>query len=459
MIAGWLCSSLAFADAASNFLNLHVSESRYLGDVTSPSQTANYTTFAGDLNLETQSPGFTYKLNPTLLATAQSGQELYFGVPEAFLQPRKIAPWFSITIGRQRRQWSHLDEEFNLGVWQPQLRWDYLAPRQEGLTGVFFDWAVSSSLRFTFFTSPISIPDQGPQFHLENGQFSSANRWFVPPQTRLSLFGGTPFAGEAPLYWQLDRPSNDELIMHSSFGFGMSYQTDSPWWIHLNYAYKPLNQIHLGIACASCANLGSTPPLEVTAVIHPTIVNHNVVTLESGFDRVDDQGWLSVTGDFPNRSGFPSDYIEASLNPALIVGGAYQHYLVQTPFDTPSWLQYSYVRTIEFKRAGANGLVDQNDVESSLDRFPFKSVAAVEWKWLISQRTSQRVIWRNKYHYSIPERGGWWTSSFDWTDKDLTYTLGFDFLGSGVDTDSPDAGLLTRYRSNDRVYGGVSYVF
>lgn len=450
----WLAvgGTVAHAATSSNFLDLNLRQNRYLGGVQHSSQGSNYTLFAADLNLETQSPGFTYKLNPLMQGSFESDQEFYFGVPEAYVQPRKIAPWFSITIGRQRRQWSRLDEEFQLGVWQPQLRWDYLAPRQQGLTGVFFDWSLSSDIRFTFFTSPIAIPDQGPNFRLRDGQFYSTNRWFVQPQGRLALFDGTPFASNAPLYWELDRPPEEELLMHSSFGFGMAYQSSSPFWAHLNYAYKPLNQIHLGVECANCATVGG--PLEVTALIHPRIVKHNIITFESGFDRVDDQGWISLNLDIPNDSGFPENYSEAPLYTTFIGGLAYQHYF-QTWWKQPSWLQYSYMRAVEIRDEPS----PDDEVRSSLARFPFSDVAAIEWKWQISQRIKRQLNWRNKYYYAFNEAGGWLTSTVEFAQGNLNWSFGLDILGSNIDATSEEAGLFTRYRANDRVFGGVSYVF
>jgi len=34
-------------------------------------------------------------------------------------------------------------------------------------------------------------------------------------------------------------------------------------------------------------NLGGDTPAEITAVIHPAVVKHHVLTMESGFDGID----------------------------------------------------------------------------------------------------------------------------------------------------------------------------
>jgi hypothetical protein len=441
-------------------MDFNLFQDRYLGEPVQSSQGKNYTVYAGDLNLETQSPGFNYRLNPVFQGAFESSDEFYFGVPEVYVQPRKLAAGFDLTIGRQKRHWSHLDEEFNLGIWQPQLRWDYLAPKQEGLVGVFFDWTLSSNVRFTFFTSPLSVPDQGPNYKLVNGQFQTSNRWFSPPQSRLQLFSQTPSAAEAPLYFKVDRPSEEDLFLHSSFGFSMAYQGAGPYWTQVSYAYKPLNQLHLGIECSNCGTIGThgAPPLEITAVIHPRVVNHNVLTWEAGFDRVDDKAWISLTGDVPTRSGFPADYAESALNPMVVTGFAYQHFV--RPFTgVPSWLQLSYMRIFEFPRKSDNGLVPDDDVTSSFDRYPYREVAAVDWRLLLVQTQSNRIHWRNRYTYSIPERGGWLSLGLDWARGPVAWNLGVDILGADVDPTSAQAGLFARYRNNDRVFGGVSYVF
>jgi len=449
-----LSASTAVAAVGSNFLDLNLIQSHYGGGAEPGSQFNDYTVLSANLNLEAQSSGFTYKVNPLVQGVVQAEDEFYFAVPEAYVQPRKIAPGFNLTVGRQKRRWSYLDEEFQLGVWQPQVRWDYLAPKQQGLLGVFFDWSLSPYVRFTFLTSPFFLPDQGPNFRLRDGRFTSANRWFVAPHSGVRMFNNTQFASDAPLYFELDRPSEEEVIMNSTVGFGIQVQGSGPYWTQINYAYKPRNQIHLGIECVQCVKI---PQTEVRALIHTKVVKHHVLTWESGFDRVDDRAWLSVTGDLPQQSGFPETYAESELNTMIIAGGAYQHYLGK--WVKPSWMQYSYMRTHVFRRSNGNSLVASNDVQSSGDRYHLSEVVAVDWRIQLHSQARDRLNWRNRYMYSVPEKGGVLTSNLDWTVNDVTWTLGFDVLGADVAPDSKNAGMVSKYRANDRVYGGVSYVF
>ncbi len=464
LVTGLLgCATLFGANVSAkpgtSYLDLNLQQNRYLGGVQHSAQTSNYTLLAADLNLESESDAFHAKFNPIAQGAFEFQDETYFGVPEIYFEPRRLARHFRMTVGRQKRTWSRLDEEFNLGIWQPQLRWDYLDPVQQGLTGLFFDVEASSSLTVTLFTSPVNIPDQGPQFQLREGRFESSNRWFVQPQSRMQLFQGTRFSGDVPLYFELNKPAEEDIIMHSSFGLAARYQNDkSPFWIQASYAYKPRNQIHLGIECANCVNIGAAPPVEITARIHTKIIKHHVATLESGFTRTDDQGWISVTGDVPNSSGMPESYEEAPLNSAIVAGLGYRHY-IRRWIRRPSWLGYSYMHSWEIKKDRAGGLVPDDQVESSLDRYPFREVAALDWTVQITQLARSRFRLRTRYSYSIPEQGGWLSGALEWQRDQLTFLIGADVLGAEVDANSSDAGLFSRYRANDRFYGGMSYVF
>lgn len=450
-----LLGRCAIAAEPGGLFNLGLKQTRYFGERQSYAQSSNYSFLDAGLNLQPSSPGFQYKFNPIAQAALGIKDEFYLGVPEAFIQPR-LGDGFNLVIGRQKRTWSRLDEEFNLGVWQPQLRWDYLEPKQQGLIGVFFDITFSDSFRLTLMTSPVFLPDQGPTYQLTNGQFSSHNRWFSQPQSRVALFSDSGVSPGTPLYFQIDRPAEEQVIMNPTFAASFAFQMSSQFWTNLNYAYKPQNQLHLGVECANCLNISGSQ--DVTVVIHPEVIKHHVVTLESGYDGVDQRGYLSLTGDFPNASTFPQGYWESPLDSMVIAGGAFEQNLHMIP-HMPTIVKVSYIRVFTVATRDHKGIVDSEQVHSSLDRYPYREVGALEGRIELLQRSLHRVDLRTRYSYSVPEKGGWVAAELDWNYGALTVSAGADILGTGVADDSPNAGLFTRYRSNDRVYGGVAYVF
>lgn len=433
-------------------LDLDLSQSRYMGGSQTGSQTDTYTEV--ELRGEAENSGkyMGYKISSAFKASVGLQREFYVGLPEFYAVQKAISPDFHLVVGRSLRHWSRLDEEFNVGIWQPQLRWDYLAPIQQGLTGIFFDWDLGSQSQLTFFTSPMSLPDQGPQFELKGGRFSSSNRWFYRPQSRYRLFANS-VKRSGQIFYDLQNPSTEDLIFHSSFGVALRMRPAGPFWLQLSYAYKPMNQIHLGLECTNRVDIAT---LDVQALIHPKIIKHNVVTLESGFDQVDRRGYLSLTGDFPGASEMPADWEESSLHPMAFLGGAFEHFVGDWRY--PVWLRYSYMKAIEFTgRRKASILGDR--VESSLDRYPFKDVAAIGARILLAQNLSRNISLNTRYLYSMPERGGWINASLDWGMGDFKWQVGLDVLGADVDPSSAKAGLLSRYRANDRLSGGLSYVF
>ena len=96
-------------------------------------------------------------------------------------------------------------------------------------------------------------------------------------------------------------------------------------------------------------------------------------------------------------------------------------------------------------------------MESSLQRFDYEQVAALEWIAQPLDRFTRSMWVALKYMYSFPEKGILLSSRVKWAfDRDLLFELGADLLGA--ETDYP-LGLMGRYRSNSRVVGGVSYAF
>ncbi len=437
---------------------LGLSQDRYLGSALAASPSPNYNVLAADLRFETESPSWNLRFNPVVEGATNVVNEVYFGVPEAFVEWRILPKKLRLTTGRQKRHWSWLDEEFGLGVWQPQLRWDYLRPRQQGLIGVFLDWELTPKWQLTLFASPVFLPDQGPNYRLRNGQFTSSNRWFMPPQSQLLLQTSSQMQTDVPLQFTINRPATESVVLNSSFGMSLQYRQDV-YWSNLSYAYKPRSQIHIGVECSQCATLPEdAQPLNVEAVIHPRIVKHHVLTMESGVNGRDNKGWFSLTGDFTEKSGFPSQYEEASLKSLFIAGTAYER-SVASLLGHDGWLKFGYMRVFDLTEDRTAGIAEGPELESSLDRYPYRELVIAEGRLRFLQRLTSHLEFKTRYNFSVPESGGWLTSQVEYFRHSVLYYFGLDVLGSETEPDSIHAGLYTRYRANDRIFGGVSYVF
>ncbi len=441
-----------YQSKSKNQVGVDLSQAHYFGETQNSNQSDNYSRLGLDITLSGNRGRFETRANLLGQADFAKDGETYYGAPEAYVTRKSENS--SLTLGRQIREWSRLDDSFGLGLWQPLLRWDYLDPKPEGLTGLFYDRKLSQTLKFTAFGSYVFLPDQGPDFKLKNGQFESANRWFVEPQSDLLL--SFVNASNAPLRFDLHRPSEREVIFRPSFAFGLGYRQDKTdaFWSQLNYAYKPQNQFHLGVDCANCVNIDSQGGLEIMAHVYPTVVQHHIITWENGFDTPDDQVWLSLTGDFPESSKLHDD-LESPLWSRFIGGTAFEHNASDW-FHTPLWIKFSYTQSENLHRQWSRGQFSDDEVTSSLDPYNFQKAAAAGMRWVLSQKGAQKLEFRNRYTYTFPDRGGWLSAHLYWQRRNLVWSLGMDVLGADTDTTK---GLFARYRSNDRAYAGVGYVF
>ncbi len=233
-------------------LKIGITEQDYPAEGQTEIQRKEYSNLGVDIDLHEHGKEIEGAVHGIYQGTMQSETEQYFGLPEFYVgETRSSGSGVRLTFGRQKRHWSRFDEEFGMGIWQPQLRWDYLDPVQQGLTGAFFDYNINRNVELTFFMSPIFLPDQGPNFKLRDGQFESQNRWFWAPRTNVMIG-----SQRQPVGFDLQTPTLDHIVFQSSVGGNIHYQSRStPLWAQLSYAYKPMNQLHIGWDCTECMDI------------------------------------------------------------------------------------------------------------------------------------------------------------------------------------------------------------
>lgn len=452
-IAGVLAGLVAFCSAEAEVdLQLQVIQSQYLSEPQNRIQTNSYSSLGIRLKGATDiKDSLSWGYDFLGLGAMDGSEHGYIAMPELFVSARPGVKGLRFTLGRERFVWSRFDEEWRMGIWQPYVRWDYLHPRPQGLTGLFAHWD-NQDVQVTLFGTGIFLPDQGPQFEVVDGEFHSSNRWFRQPQSRHTVVDQ-----DKRLNYELDSPKIDELILNP--GYGVSLQVGGKEygpWLKTSLANKPINQLHLGID--GYHNLSRIERfMESVAVVHPVVARHTVMTIEAGHRAEDYQGWISITEERPDNPDLPEEWEESSLYPTRFLGAMFSHRL-NIPGWKTHWFKYGYLNVTE--DVPRQGDVPQDTLESSLDRYPFKEVVSFEWTAPVIDRTRRRLDLGIRYLYSLPERGGLLSAKAEllWNQR-TRWDLGVDILGSGVSDSSSDRGLMTLYRNNDRVMGGVTYVF
>lgn len=430
-------------------LEAQVYQSQYLSEASGETQPESVSSIGVRWKAySSEKASFPYGFDGQSLFSQGESDRPYVSVPELYAgyeSPFSLSFYF----GRKLQEWSRMDQQWRLGIWQPHARWDYIHPQTQGLTGAFVDhqhqWG-----SIHLFISPFFLPDQGPQFELEDGRFVSRNRWFWEPQAEVGLF-----ADSSQIYYELDRPSEQDIVVNPSLATRLEFgDAENGSWAKTSYAYKPMNQLHLGVeGKVLIADVG-----RVRATIHPGVVYHHVSTIETGYRSDDHDFWVSLTHDYPEKSDMPEEWLHSELREMYFASTGYAHRLHVGSWRS-MWLRYSYMKTWLGRDLNKSNILG-GSVDSSLDRFPLSDVASVEWTHQLVRSVRRGVRLGFKYLYSLPEDGSLLSSSFQFqSSRQLIWELSFDVLGSEQSAEEAGSGLMTRYRSNDRIVGGVTYVF
>lgn len=386
-----------------------------------------------------------------------NSREVHITVPEAYVGWTGTAESYHFGVGRRRVDWSLLDREWNLGLWQPLFRWDYLRPQEQGLIGVFArgqmdDWEILG------FVSPFFIPDQGPQFTLTDGSFESGNRWFLPPQDQIEVFRNT-----SAIYYQLDKPRVEDVIFQTSWALRLRKgNPDRGGWMQWSSTHKPMNHLHLGLE--GYHSLALTPTAGNTvAIIHASVLSHQVNTVEAGHSWEAVKLWFSASQEKPDAPSMSLEWDQAPLFLTRVYGTHLGHAL-PLPGLPQSKISWNYLLTDESRihhEGRGQGLVGDG-MKDSIQRFPLQQGIGFRWDAQLWNSVRRHLSWVGQYTYSLPDQASWFSASVKWGfSPQVRWHIGVDVLGvdPGPDGKISEKSSFSRYHQNDRLIGGMTYVF
>jgi hypothetical protein len=391
-----------------------------------------------------------------------------FEVPEAFLTwareysaddppPSADEPTpfgFQLDVGRKLEEWSHLDADWTLGIWQPLNRFDSLRPSEQGLTGAFLNFMWENA-ELVLFGSPLYLPEQGPSYEIENGKFTTNNAWFAPPAQDVVLVSkGTP------LRYKLETPTVGSVIRHASIGGLMRFGdfANPGVRVQASYAYKPRNQLSLPFS--GMLIIDSQNP-EASVTVYPQVAYHHVAALELSHRANIINVSLSALADIAEPENLPSNLVWQKFDPLFLLSptiefrvGQFESY---TPIMKLSSLHSFGGETTLFGGAGAaGGKPDQNPFGS---RLLYRQAASAE----LRGRFHRRGVWK-------AEHGLRWIEEFAeqgsvlMTDVRVAYRENWqlavycDLLASRQ-PEQLNPGFISRFRANDRFGAQLTYVF
>ncbi|MCM0606069.1 MAG: hypothetical protein KA715_08265 [Xanthomonadaceae bacterium] len=382
------------------------------------------------------------------LGVQPKGTSGFFDVAEGAVGIAPKGAPVSVMFGRHKVTWSELDQEWATGIWAPRNRWDYLRPIEVGLIGGFVQ--VKTPLVTTeIFASPIFLPEAGAPSTLSNGAFTSNNPWFVPPTPFLSFNQQL-----VPVKYSMDSFNIGELI--SKFGVSGRMRVgraDTGPYLQLAGGYKPMNQIMLGYD--GLLNLASQ---EANIKLKPTVGYQRLVGVDGGL-----LNWNGISQRFSILS-------ETAIIPPNSDGYTYSQAQNAMSYSTHTRFSLSD-RNSAFMSVGYLRRVGGNSGDKGKDAIPGESIFEDRYTYssafklavasnlefmnlaaiyaesdLTYDLVEQQEVFRVKLTYNKPQ-------------SNVSLLIGMDLLGSQLPSSVYNQSWIRSFNYNDRVYGGVSYVF
>lgn len=377
--------------------------------------------------------GDAFRIDLTALYAAGNSVLSYLNLREIYYN-NQVDEISSLQIGRRLEQWSALDSAWNLGVYQPQFRWNQLNPENQGLTGLFWS-KVTESYGLTLFASPLYIPDQGAGYEIKDGQFQSGNPFFqAPPQN-------VRFQGKLlPIDYQVNKPDISSVIYQSEFGAQLRYGEAKGFFGNLAGIFKPSNQLALGYK-------GVLVTTRVRVDVTPKTYLENVYSGDVGYR--DDWGGVLFSALYskPKDPEFDNGFNAPHFEPSLSFGP--QVLYKMKPFEF--YAAYLDTSGGEISDVGPDASPDRASLSK---RFLYRQAALVSATYsevffkqykldsMLQYKFSTKEGFRQiRFKNNVNLKGPW---AF-WMDLIL------------IDTDSAVQGGLESYKSMDQVWLGASY--
>lgn len=374
-----------------------------------------------------------FKINLTGQYAVGNSVLSYLNIREIYYT-NKIDDKSDLHVGRKLHNWSSLDTIWNLGIYQPQFKWNPLTPENQGLTGLFWN-KNDAGFGLTLFASPLYIPDQGASYELKDGQFQSGNPWFsAPPQN-------VKFQGQIlPIDYEISKPETSSVIFQTQFGAQLRLGTGDGYFANIAGIYKPSNQLALGYK-------GVLVTTRVRVDVTPKIYFENAYSADFGYRQEWGMAQFSLLYSKPQSPTFDPEFNAPEFEQSLSWGPQFLYKLKNFDFI----IGYLDTTNGEVRDVGPDASAERLSLSQ---RFLYKQALLAQvgysdifWNQVrldsaLQFKTSSKEGFRQiKFKNAFNIRGPW--------------AFWLDFLL--IDTDSSIPTNVEPYKSLDQVWLGASY--
>ncbi|MDW8189465.1 MAG: hypothetical protein RMK80_00640 [Pseudobdellovibrionaceae bacterium] len=370
------------------------------------------------------------------------------------------SPNFQMTIGRKVHPWGTFDHFWDLNLWEPRGNWDLIRPFPQGLTGIFLESRVNA-FALTVFASPIFFPSMNPEIREKNGSLVSPSRWYRSP-----IGSGNVLNRRTQFVYSLKLPEMLQLATQSSFAAQLRWNPDdSGWWANLAVANKPLNVLTIEYDYnLLLLSKGSQAEIQV----RPTVSRHQLGTVELGFRGTRWQSFLSV---FTDRVTTPTPQNQVDSNNIKITDWLVQSHQNSQGFSVGGQWNLDYVSSlptssIEWSYLNIQVAPTEDRDETGKARFSlfpdrFYWSHALQLRGTHSFYFYKHVVTAYaRYMREMNQRGNLFSLGvqINWNQQFAIHGA-IDILGVDNPEENTSPGFFNQFRTNDRLYAGISYAF
>ena len=431
------------AQSNSNSIGAQWLHRQYITQKEASSHSQDYTEISLNWDYKKQGAHWNRAANAQVFYAVGKVNEVYINLREAYFN-YKINESHSFDLGRVKKPWSFVDDYWALGMWEPALKNDGYQFLREGLVGAFYNYR-GNGWGFRLLATPLFLPDQGPQVRVSEGQLTSGNRWF---NNRIHSVRIGEI--ESPLTYTLHKPEPDQVVLQNSVAFDVEVgQRKKGWHFHTAFADKPINQLFIGVRPIHNVSLNNVRR-ESELHLYPQVHRHHLYTTELSYFRNAQGVWLSVHADRPYDQVLQSNWITPPFVNENIYAVGWEG----------EWRQ-NVLRASYFHRESdfvvSPSIFSSEDLARLSDRYDFRRAILTEYAREKALGALGKVKMRLRWLHSLASEADMLSAQWEYNYfKNWSWIVGGDLIGTKNENNND---FFARNRSNDRIYGGMTYVF
>ncbi|WP_155722581.1 transposase [Bdellovibrio sp. HCB117] len=371
----------------------------------------------------------------------------HFVVHEAYIANHGNTP-LKVYAGRKKNGWSEMDRRWQMGLWQPKFAIDTLRPDEQGLTGLFADYNMRG-WEVVAFATPVFIPSMGPDIREEGGGLVADSRWYRAPSRDFALNNRVN-----KIVYELDIPETAKLVGNGAVAMmGRLGSKDRGPWVVASAGHLPVNELILKRKIQMDASEGG-----VDVTVSPDLTYHDLYSVDMGYAFENVKTSVSYLQDEPTEKRPDADWAIQKLMPL-------KAYSAAIDFSLNNILTRTLAFQLEYLKVEGGGIVDirsdgkPDDFTLFDARLKFTNALSFRVEGQLASIFRRPFVTRFKYLYDYDQRGSLLNTEFlYYPNQKWAVVLGGDVLGVQDENHNPSS-FLNQYRANDRVYGGMTYVF